>query len=138
MSRTFTTVVELQSGIESVCKTAVSEVAKIVCEKLQDLIYDDYYRQYIPKYYERTWQLFDAPEMNMLSSALAEVFLNTGKMNYENMTGKFIAELSSQGFHGSKKIETEGHYWDDFLEWCEKNIPSLLKTSLREQGLFID
>lgn len=116
---------------------ALKNVAKIMTSKLQEFILEDFYYQYDPTVYERHYKFWNAPTFEMVSDFLAEVFLDTDTMTYKTATGQEVAELASQGYHGNKNIFRAGYFWDDFIEWCDANVPNLLKQELQKVGFTV-
>lgn len=137
--KTFTTMVQLNGFIEAVCEKAIKNVAQRMTEELESYILTDFYNQYKPKFYDRTYSLLKSPKFNMLSSQSAEIFIDTDAMHYMaseyGFDGEDSAYYASLGWHGSPAIMTEGHYWEDFMEWCNKNVPILMKQELQKAGL---
>lgn len=127
----------MQNGIEDACEKAIQETAKIVRDKLEEFILEDFYRMYRPLFYTRTYSFLKSPKYNMLNKNSAEVFIDTDVMHYLGISGDEVAELASYGFHGSIDIFRPGFYWTDFIKYCDENVPNLLKQNLRKQGLKI-
>lgn len=141
MAVTIHTFFEVDQIFESAIEKAVSNVALIVCDELRYYILEDFYKQYAPKFYERTYSFLKSPAMSMLSSTAAKVFVNTDVMHYlvgeYGYTGEDIVKLAAEGYHGTKDIFREGFFWEDFVKWSQENIPKLLKDELKKQGLKI-
>jgi hypothetical protein len=141
MAKTFTTMVQFQQMIEPLIEKAIQNVAQKLTEELESYIKEDFYSQYKPKFYDRTYQLLKSPKFNMNDFNSATIFIDTDAMHYlageYGITGEDVAYWSSLGFHGSPDIMTEGHYWEDFLEYCNKNVIPMMKIELKKQGLNI-
>ena len=137
--KTFTTLVQMETFMNKACAIAIENVAKRVTEELRNYIDEDFYRQYKPKFYQRTYQLLNSPTYNMLNNTSAVVFIDTDAMHYlageYGFTGEDSAYYASLGWHGSPNIIRDGRYWEDFIEWVNKNIPVLMKQELKKQGL---
>jgi len=137
--KTFTTLVQMENFIQSACEKAIENVAKRATEELESYIQEDFYRQYSPRYYDRTYQLLKSPKFNLLGKNTAKVFIDTDAMHYlageDGFTGEDSAYYASLGWHGSPNIVRDGRYWEDFIEWANKNIPVLMKQELKKQGL---
>lgn len=136
-ARTFTTTVQLQNYLESACEKAIESVSKIVRDKLEEFIKEDFYNQYKPLFYTRTYSFLKSPKYHMLSKNSSEVFVDTDVMHYLGISGEDVAQMASYGFHGSIDIFRPGFYWTDFILWCDENVPKLMKKALREQGLSV-
>lgn len=139
MATVIKTYAQLEQIINSKVKIAVENVAKLMTEELKSYIREDFYNRYSPKFYDRTYSFLNSPTFNMLSDTSAEVFVDTDVMHYlvgeYGVTGDDIAWLASRGYHGTTDIFREGYFWEDFLEWANKNVPSLLKREMKKQGL---
>lgn len=135
MSRTFTSNIQIQNFLESACEKAVQETAKIVRDKLEEFINEDFYSTYKPLFYDRTYMFLKSPKFNLLDSKTAEVFIDTDVMHYLGISGEDVANLASYGFHGSIDIFRPGFYWTDFINWCDENVRRLIKENLKKQGL---
>lgn len=139
----FTTMVDLEKYVESACEKAVQNVATRMVEELESYIREDFYNQYKPKFYTRTYSLLKSPKFNMLDPNSAEVFIDMSTIHYLIGDPQYdwdesdIVHLASLGYHGTKDIYREGMFWEDFIEWCNKNISHLLKSELKKQGLTI-
>ncbi|WP_024347377.1 hypothetical protein [Lacrimispora indolis] len=135
MTRTFTSNIQIQNFLESACEKAVQETAKIVRDKLEQFINEDFYSTYKPLFYDRTYMFLKSPKFNLLDSKTAEVFIDTDVMHYLGISGEDVANLASYGFHGSIDIFRPGFYWTDFINWCDENVRRLIKENLKKQGL---
>jgi len=136
-----TTTVQLKEVIESKIALAVEDVAKQMTEELKSYIQEDFYNQYSPQFYDRTYSFLNSGTYEMLSNDSAEIFVNTDVMHYlcedYGISGEDIAVMGSLGYHGTYDIFREGYYWQDFLDWANKNVSKLIKSALISQGLEI-
>lgn len=121
--------------LELASDAATENVARIVRDKLQDFISEDFYNTYSPLFYSRTYSFLKSPKYNLLGNSTAEVFVDTDVMHYLGISGEDVANLASYGFHGSIDIFRPGFYWSDFIKWCNENIPRLIKVELKKQGI---
>lgn len=119
--------------MENVCEKAVQNVAKIIRDKLEEFIKDDFYELYRPLFYTRTYSFLKSPKYNMLDKKSAEIFVDTDVMHYLGISGEDVANMASYGFHGSVDIFKQGFYWTDFITYCDENVPRLLKEELQKQ-----
>ena len=131
----FNNTIELEKYINKCISIALRNTADILTKKLVDYIDEDFYSLYNPRVYIRSYQLQDSPKFQMLSNAIAEVFVDTDSMNYEDATGDYVAKLAARGFHGNKYIFREGYYWEDFLKYCHENARNIYMLELRKLGL---
>lgn len=140
-TKVFRTVVDIQKHLESACTIAIENVAKRMVAELESYIKEDFYNQYKPKFYDRTYQLLKSPKYNMLTAKSAEIFIDMDVIHYligdPQYSGdeRDIVKLATLGYHGTTDIYREGMFWEDFNDWCNQNIPYLLKTELRKQGV---
>lgn len=141
MAKTFTTMVQFQKMLEPLIEKAIKNVAQRMTEELESYIREDFYNAYKPKFYDRTYQLLKSPKFNMNSFNSATIFIDTDAMHYlageYGFTGEDSAYYASLGWHGSPDIMTEGHYWEDFMNWCDNNVVLLMKQELKKQGVLL-
>lgn len=110
MAKTFTTMVGLQNYLESACEKAIQNVATRMVEELQSYIKEDFYNQYKPKFYTRTYELLKSPKYNMLNSNSAEIFIDMDVIHYLIGDPQYdydesdIVKLASLGYHGTIDI----------------------------------
>ena len=136
MGRTFTSIVELQGAMEQCCTVAIQNACEILLAELQRLIRSEFYDQYTPTMYNRTYQFLESATKEMVTDLCGRVFMDAGRMNYlePHWTGETQLEAANRGSHGNF-ITTEGRYWDSFMEYCNANALNILKQELRKQGL---
>lgn len=138
MVKTFTSNVQIQNFLESACEKAIQETAKIVRDKLEEFINEDFYSMYKPLFYDRTYMFLKSPKYDLLDSKTAEIFIDDDVMHYLGISGDDVANLASYGFHGNIDIFRPGFYWTDFINWCDDNVPRLIKENLKKQGLNVE
>lgn len=144
MPKVFKTVVELQKHMENICTDVIKAVAERMVEELQSYINEDFYRQYKPKFYKRTESLLRSPTYQMLSSRSASIYIDIDSLDYLiGSSEKYdydegdIVKLASLGFHGTPDIFRPGMFWEDFMEWCNSNIPSIMKMEFKRRGVSV-
>lgn len=136
--KSFTTIVGLEKYIESACTKAVKITCNRLLGTLQELIDSEYYDQFEPDYYQRTYQFWESATTEMLNKNCGEIFMDKDKMNYnEFWSGAKQLTFAQEGYHGSMDIQTEGRFWESFIRYCEKNAKNILKEELRKQGLCV-
>lgn len=156
MARTFKTMVELSSYIESKCAIAVEKTAKRLQEELINIIENDYYAQYQPEYYiPRTFEFLKSAVSKILDSNTASIGIDDEYFNYEypakymmfengggtsrnvrgHWTGEDQVNMAAQGYHGSYHIRTEGRFWESFIDFCKANAVSILREELAKVGI---
>lgn len=141
MAHIFKTVIEMNNYIEAACEKALKIVAERMVEELESYIREDFYNQYKPRFYDRTYQLLKSPKYNMIDSRTAKIFIDMNAIHYliddpaYNYDKTDIVKLASLGYHGTIDIFRPGMFWEDFIEWCNKNVPSLMRAALKSQGI---
>lgn len=139
MTKTFSTIADLQSYIQSACEDAVCETAKTAMEKLQECIETQYYDdpEFYPEFYCRTEEFLNSATWQLLSSTSAEVGVDTAYMRYKNgFDPKQVVEWASESMHGSWKYQTNTEdFWSVFLKWCDENLIKLLRQNLQKHGI---
>ena len=134
----FTTMVSLENYIESACEKAVENACNRLLGTLQELIDSEYYDQFTPEKYKRTYQFWKSATTRMLDKNCGEIFMDADAMDYGSFwNGELQLLYASEGYHGSKEIQTEGRFWDEFLNFCEHNAVRILKEELNKQGIKI-
>ena len=136
MARTFTSIVELQGAMEQCCTVAIQNACEILLAELQRLIRSEFYDQYTPKMYNRTYQFLESVTKEMVTDLCGRVFMDAGRMNYlePHWTGEVQLEAANNSIHGGIRVNG-GRFWDSFMEYCNANALNILKQELREQGL---
>ena len=136
MARTFTSIVELQGAMEQCCTVAIQNACEILLAELQRLIRSEFYDQYTPTMYNRTYQFLESATKEMMTDLCGRVFMDAGRMNYlePRWTGEVQLEAANNSIHGGIHVNG-GRYWDSFMEYCNANALNILKQELRKQGL---
>ena len=120
---------------------AIQNVAKITCDKLKECIDEQYYQdpQFYPNIYQRTEQFLNSTAYEKLGKDTARVGIDTSTMHYKNgFSATQVVEWAKESMNGSPLYQTDTEpFWDVFLEWADKNIPLLLRTELKRQGLTV-
>lgn len=135
MAQPFRSISEIRNKMNSACNIAVKNACERLLKKLQELIHTEYYDQYNPKEYIRTYQFLHSAMTEMISKNCGRIFMDENAMNYKEWTGELQLHYGSQGYHGSLSIKTDGRFWDAFAEFCQKNVRQILKEELIKQGV---
>lgn len=133
-ARTYTALV---GEINKRVTIAIEKVSNEMVNQLRYYLIEDFYNAYDPTVYQRSFQLQDAPTYEMLSANMAKIFIDTDSMSYRDASGEDVVNMASLGFHGNVNIFRPGFFWTDFVQWCDANVPRLLKTELQKQGLAV-
>lgn len=126
--------IELENYINKAIQTSVTNVATQLAIVLKFFISMSFYDQYAPAVYKRTEQFLNSVAIDILNGD-SVIYIDTIKMIYEDISGEDVANLAAQGYHGTTSIETTGRFWDEFIDWCNANLVTMLKSELRNQGL---
>ena len=136
MARTFSSNVALENAMQSAATKAVETTCNRLLGTLQEYIISEYYDLFTPDQYRRTYQFFESAMMQMINKNMGEIFMNSDAMNYgEYWDGITQLYMSNAGYHGSVDIYENGHFWNKFIEYCNKNAISILKQELKNNGL---
>ena len=129
----------LVNEINKRVSVAIKIVAEEVCKKLRECINEQYYHDpsFYPNIYQRTEQFLNSTAYEMLGKSTARVGIDTSTMHYKNgFSATQVVEYAKQSMHGSSLYQTDTEdFWSVFIEWGDKNIPILLRSELRKQGL---
>lgn len=124
--------------LESACNKAVEKTCYRLLGTLQQIIDSEYYDQFEPDFYTRTYVFWKSATIKMLNLNCGEIFMDESTMDYgAYWNGEIQLQFASRGFHGSTEIQTKGRFWDSFVEFCENNAINILKSELRKQGITI-
>ena len=138
ITKTFKTKVEIQKTLEPLVSKAVENACNRLLDTLQELIETEYYNQYEPKQYQRTYQFYRSATTKMLSKNCGQIFMNEDAMDYGQFwSGELQLLYASQGYHGSEYIQTDGAFWNSFIDYCDDNAINILIEELGKQGLKI-
>lgn len=136
MPRTFTNIVDLETYIAESCEMAVQNTCNRLLGVLQEMIETEYYDQFEPDVYKRTYQFWESATAEMITKTCGRIFMNKDAMNYGNYwSGKKQLFYANQGYHGGKDIKTEGMFWKSFVEYCNANAEDILREELKLQGI---
>ena len=139
---------DLKKQVDAACNKAVENAAKILLEKLQEYIDEDYYNLYYPERYIRTKEFYRSAVANMIGKSTATIGIDELYMSYQypakyayldgtagHWTGEDQVYMADAGYHGNFNIYRDGHFWKDFEKYANENAIDILKTELRKQGL---
>lgn len=147
-TKIFSTPIQLQKHLESLCEKAVETACNRLLGTLQEFIDSEYYNESIfePIKYNRTMQFYNSAMTEMLSKACGQIFMNPDKMDYPysgwgwSWDGETQIAEANKGVHGGWSTEKskKHRYFDKFEKYCEKNAVRILKEELHKQGLNIE
>lgn len=149
MAQVIKSMSDLNKQINAACNKAVENAANKLLEKLQEYIKEDYYNLYAPKYYiPRTMKFYESAVANIIGNSTATIGIDELYMSYQyparykyldgtsgHWTGEDQVYMADAGFHGNVNIYRDGHFWKDFIRFCEENALNILKQELKKQGL---
>ena len=128
----------LVSDMNKNINIAVENACNRLLGTLQELIDTEYYDQFEPDFYIRSYQFWRSATTKMLTQNCGEIFMDEDAMNYGTYwDGELQLQFASRGYHGTTAIQTEGRFWQSFLDFCEQNAVRILKEELRKQGINI-
>ena len=128
----------LFSGLNKNISVAIEKACNRLLGTLQQLIDTEYYDQFEPDFYKRTYQFWRSAITKMLSQNCGEILMDEGKMNYSAYwNGEIQLQFASRGYHGHTDFQTEGRFWQSFIDFCEKNATNILKEELKKQKINI-
>lgn len=153
--KTFTTMVQFQQMIEPLITKAVENTAKILQEKLVEIINNEYYEQFEPEQYVRTYEFLRSAVYKMIDPKTASIGIDENYFDYEysakymmfengggtprtvegHWTGEDQVNMAARGYHGTYYIRTEGRFWETFIDYCNNNAVNILRKELAKQGI---
>ena len=108
----------LVSAMNKNINIAVENACNRLLGTLQQLIDTEYYDQFEPDYYKRTYQFWRSATTKMLTQNCGEIFMDEDAMNYgAYWDGELQLQFASRGYHGTTAIQTEGRFWQTFLDF---------------------
>ena len=126
----------LVSAMNKNINIAVENACNRLLGTLQQLIDTEYYDQFEPDFYIRSYQFWRSATTKMLTQNCGEIFMDEDAMNYGTYwDGELQLQFASRGYHGTTAIQTEGRFWQSFLDFCEQNADRILKEELRKQKI---
>ena len=126
----------LVSAMNKNINIAVENACNRLLGTLQQLIDTEYYDQFEPDFYIRSYQFWRSATTKMLTQNCGEIFMDEDAMNYGTYwDGELQLQFASRGYHGTTAIQTEGRFWQTFLDFCEQNAVKILKEELIKQGI---
>ena len=126
----------LVSAMNKNINIAVENACNRLLGTLQELIDTEYYDQFEPDFYIRSYQFWRSATTKMLTQNCGEIFMDEDAMNYGTYwDGELQLQFASRGYHGTTAIQTEGRFWQTFLDFCEQNAVKILKEELIKQGI---
>ena len=132
----FKTYSALVSAMNKNINIAVENACNRLLGTLQELIDTEYYDQFEPDRYIRSYQFWRSATTKMLSQNCGQIFMDESAMDYGSYwTGEKQLEYASQGYHGHTDFQTEGRFWSAFVDFCEQNATRILKEELRKQHI---
>lgn len=132
----FKTYTALVSAMNKNISAAVETACNRLLGTLQELIDTEYYDQFEPDRYVRSYQFWHSATTKMLTQNCGEVFMDKTAMNYgAYWSGELQLQYASEGYHGHTDFQTEGRFWDAFIEYCEQNAMRILKEELKKKGI---
>ena len=134
--RTYSALVnEINKRVEK----AIKIVAEEVCKKLHECINEQYYNDpgFYPNVYQRTEAFLNSAAYEMLGGNSARVGIDTSSMHYKNgFSARQVVDWAKESMHGSSLYQTDTEdFWSVFIEWADDNVPLLLRSELKKQGL---
>ena len=133
---TYRTYSALVTAMNKNINIAVENACNRLLGTLQELIDTEYYDQFEPDRYIRSYQFWRAATTKMLSQNCGQIFMDETAMDYGSYwTGEKQLEYASQGYHGHTDFQTEGRFWQSFIDFCEQNAVKILKEELRKTGI---
>ena len=137
---------QLKSFLLKKCRLALLKAQDEVCRIIKQFLYQ-YYADYDPIMYERTYQLLTSlVESRIVSSGngyKAEVYFNVDKLNYvtgRQPSGEQVMEVAAKGGHGASGLKvvsgnTGISIWNDPVAKLNAEAIDILKRMLISEGI---
>ena len=141
---------QLVAQMDKAITIAVKNASDRLLVVLQTFIQEDYYDLFEPNSYDRTYAFMRSAVAEMVGKASATIGISDEYLSYEykanyklqdssngHWTGEDQSYMADAGFHGSAYIYRDGHFWQDFEEYCDKHALEILRDELRKQHINI-
>lgn len=129
----------LESRIQQALKMTQQEIFKVIQQHITD-----YYHEYNPRMYQRTWKFLDSliktniVNTNGTISCTVEIDKDYLPYRYKGgATGLEVANYANQYSHGGVYDDDFGQFWDDAMAelGLEPGIKYLMKKNLKKCGV---
>lgn len=138
---------ELNNMLKKVAMEAMNQVREQVSDCIDKFI-KQYYAEYTPEQYYRTYQFFDslvAPSVKANGNTLTcEIYLDPGSMNYKNASGQAVLEMIDHGYHAMRRMGAPYDIpgtavWSESVSYIEKYdlVIGIFKKYLESQGFTV-
>lgn len=141
--------------IDKSLKKAMKDIGEEVKLELQDYIWENWYKTYNPKEYERTFDFLNCVTFNVGKSNgkyVAIVYYDTSKIkaeyneysywnNHMSLSGEDVSEYIPRWIEKGQKSHVYSYNGVEpirnIVKWCEENYKEKLKSYLNGYGLKI-
>lgn len=138
---------ELNNMLKKVAMEAMNQVREQVSDCIDKFI-KQYYEEYTPEQYFRTYQFFDSlvvPSVKANGNTLTcEIYLDSGSMNYKNASGQAVLEMIDHGYHAMRRMGAPYDIpgtavWSESVSYIEKYdlVIGTFKKYLESQGFTV-
>lgn len=138
---------ELNNMLKKVAMEAMNQVREQVSDCIDKFI-KQYYEEYTPEQYFRTYQFFDSlvvPSVKANGNTLTcEIYLDPGSMNYKNASGQAVLEMIDHGYHAMRRMGAPYDIpgtavWSESVSYIEKYdlVIGIFKKYLESQGFTV-
>lgn len=138
---------ELNNMLKKVAMEAMDQVREQVSDCIDKFI-KQYYEEYAPEQYFRTYQFFDSlvvPSVKANGNTLTcEIYLDPGSMNYKNASGQAVLEMIDHGYHAMRRMGAPYDIpgtavWSESVSYIEKYdlVIGTFKKYLESQGFTV-
>lgn len=132
----FSNFADFEKYLNQKISVAVENSCKKILDELQTIIVGEFYDQYTPKQYVREYLFLQSATTKMLNQITGMVFMDEDVMNYPgDWDGERQLAYAAEGYHGRLSIQTDGRFWDTFVEFMKNNALIILKEEMKKQGI---
>lgn len=135
---------DINKALKIIAEQALKEAEEEVHRCIENFV-RQYYSEYSPTVYQRTYQFMDSIVKTSVktkgSEIYCEVYIDTN-LDYKDATGQEVVEMINQGYHAMKKFgasrDIKGtKVWNESMEFIDKFqiFINTFKESLIKQGL---
>lgn len=111
---------DLFKNMDTVISRAMETMGKM-CKEIITMYIKDYYYDYEPDWYNRTFQFLDSCVSSHLYKSgnlyYIDIFIDYENLHYKLRNPKLVVEWANEGLHGGYDLGSgDSHFWDESME----------------------
>jgi hypothetical protein len=127
---TYNNLDSLYKALGKQIEVSLNKTANDLVELATKLIWEEFYQAYNPKVYERSYRLLNSVMKTNVKKSnntySVEIYLDPSGVDYNSIDALQAFLLASEGYHGNRNIQTDGKFWESFMNETIKSWKTLL------------